>query len=69
MLTYSNYKHHATVKFLVGIAPSSMNSFALEGWPGQVPEREMTIDSGIVDLLDENDSGMVDKGFTIRDLL
>ncbi|XP_048737564.2 uncharacterized protein LOC125652413 [Ostrea edulis] len=68
-MTFSNYKHHTTVKFLVGITPSGVISFVSEGWPGKVSDRELTINSGIIDLLDENDSVMADKGFTIRDLL
>ncbi|XP_062568027.1 uncharacterized protein LOC134233958 [Saccostrea cucullata] len=68
-LTYSNYKHHTTVKFLVGITPSGVISFVSVGWPGKISDRELTMNSGILDLLDENDSVMADKGFTIRDLL
>lgn len=68
-LTFSNYKHHTTIKFLIGITPSGVISFVSEGWPGKTSDRELTIKSGILDLLDENDSVMADKGFTIRDLL
>lgn len=68
-LTFSNYKHHTTVKFLVGITPSGVISFVSEGWPGKTSDRELTISSGLIDLLDENDSVMADKGFTIRDVL
>ncbi|XP_022345962.2 uncharacterized protein LOC111138337 [Crassostrea virginica] len=68
-LMFSNYKHHSTVKFLVGITPSGVISFVSEGWPGKISDRELTINSGILDLLEENDSVMADKGFTIRDLL
>lgn len=68
-LTFSNYKHHTTVKFLVGITPSGVISFASEGWSGKTSDRELKISSGLIDLLDENDSVMADKGFTIRDVL
>lgn len=37
---------------------------------GKTSDRELTISSsGLIDLLDENDSVMADKGFTIRDVL
>jgi hypothetical protein len=68
-LTFSNYKHHTTIKFLVGITPSGVISFVSEGWPGKTSDRQITIESGLIDLLDENDSVMADKGFTIRDVL
>ncbi|XP_033727561.1 uncharacterized protein LOC117316886 [Pecten maximus] len=68
-MTFSSYKHHTTVKFLVGITPSGVISFVSEGWPGKTSDRLLTIESGILDLLDENDSVMADKGFTIRDVL
>ncbi|XP_069125298.1 uncharacterized protein [Argopecten irradians] len=68
-VTFSNYKHHNTFKFLVGITPSGVISFVSEGWGGRVSDRQITIHSGILNLLQENDSVMADKGFTIRDLL
>jgi hypothetical protein len=68
-MTFSSYKHHTTAKFLVGITPSGVISFVSEGWPGKTSDRQLTMESGILDLLQENDSVMADKGFTIRDLL
>lgn len=68
-LTFSNYKHHTTVKFLVGISPSGVISFVSEGWPGKTSDRKLIISSGLIDLLDDTDSVMADKGFTIRDVL
>ena len=66
-LTFSNYKHYTTIK--LGITPSGVISFASEGWPGKTSDRQIIIKSGLIDLLDENDSVMADKGFTIRDVL
>lgn len=68
-LTFSSYKHHTTIKFLVGITPAGLISFISEGWPGKTSDRQLTIESGLIDLLDEHDSVMADKGFTIRDVL
>ncbi|XP_078331887.1 uncharacterized protein LOC144625315 [Crassostrea virginica] len=68
-LTFSNYKHHATVKFLVGISPSGVITFVSEGWPGKTSDRHLTENCGLLNLLESGDSVMADKGFTIADLL
>ena len=68
-LTFSNYKHHTTTKFLIGISPSGVITFVSDGWPGKTSDRDLTISSGLIELLEENDSVMADKGFTIRDVL
>ena len=68
-VTFSNYKHHVTFKFLIGITPSGIISFVSEAWGGRVSEKEITINSGLLDLLQENDSVMADKEFTIKEVL
>ena len=68
-LTFSNYKHHNTFKFLIGITPSGVISFVSDAWGGRVSDKQITIDSGLLALLEAGDSVMADKGFTIRDVL
>ena len=68
-ITFSNYKHHTTFKFLVGITPSGVISFVSEAWGGRGSDKEITEFSGILDLLQEGDCVMADKGFPIKNLL
>ncbi|XP_071123749.1 uncharacterized protein [Mytilus edulis] len=68
-LTYSSYKHHNALKCLVVITSSGVISFVSEGWDGRVSDRESTSECDILDLLEQSDSVMADKGFTISDLV
>lgn len=67
--TLSDYKHHNTVKLLVGITPSGAFSFISKLWSGSMSDQRVTQESGLIDLLEEGDQVMADRGFTIRDLL
>ncbi|XP_061170304.1 uncharacterized protein LOC133179609 [Saccostrea echinata] len=66
---YSNYKSHTTFKGLVGITPCGTVSFVSSLYTGGISDKEITARSGILDLLEENDDVMADKGFLISDLL
>ena len=67
--TWSEYKGHNTIKALVGITPSGYFSFLSKFWTGSTSDRKITQESGLVDLLEEGDSVMADRGFNIRDML
>ncbi|XP_015770372.1 PREDICTED: uncharacterized protein LOC107348807 [Acropora digitifera] len=67
--TWSDYKEHNTIKALVGITPSGYFSFLSEFWTGSTTDRRITQESGLVDLLEEGDAFMADRGFNIRDIL
>ena len=45
--TYSKYKHHNTVKFLIGIAPQGVITFISKGWGGRVSDQHLTVKCGI----------------------
>ena len=67
--TYSNYKHHNTIKFLVGIAPSGGICFISNVWGGRVSDRNLTIRSGFLNNIQKHDVILADRGFKIEDLV
>ena len=48
---WSNYKHHSTVKFLIGITPQGTILFISKCADGHISNKEVTEQSGIMDLL------------------
>ena len=67
---FSNYKHHTTLKGLIGISPGGAITFISQLYTGSISDREIVVRSGLLDLpFQEKDSIMADKGFTIQDLL
>ena len=66
---YSHYKGHDTFKCLIGISPGGLVTFVSNLYAGGISDKEITRKSGILDLLEAGDQVMVDKGFTIEDLL
>ena len=64
-LTWSNYKHHNTLKVLVVIAPSSDIMFISLAYPGSISDKEITKQSGYLDMMEPYTELMVDKGFNI----
>ena len=68
-LSFSHYKHHTTVKFLIGITPSCVISLVSEGFGGRVSYRQMIEKSLLLNILEEGYRVMEDKGFTIAYML
>ena len=65
--TFSNYKHHNTVKFLISITPQGVISFISKGWGGRTSDKHLTEHCGILKKLLPGDQIMADRGFTIHE--
>jgi len=65
--TWSNYKHHNTAKFLIGIAPQGAITFISKGWGGRASDVYITENCGILDNLVAGDLILADRGFNIHD--
>ena len=61
--TFSVYKNHNTLKALIGIAPSGAISFVSPLFTGSISDKEITLQSGILDKLEQGDLVLADKGF------
>ena len=64
---YSDYKSHMTFKALVGISPAGVVTFVSDLYTGSSSDKQITDKTGIVNLCEEGDGMMVDKGFLISD--
>lgn len=63
--TWSNYKNHNTIKYLVGCAPSGAVNYLSDGWGGRVSDKEITNRCGFLDLIENGDQVLADRGFTV----
>ena len=65
--TYSNYKSHNTIKFLVAITPTGAVSFISKCWGGRVSDRHLTAHSDLLKYLKHGDLVLADRRFDIAD--
>ena len=65
--TYSHYKHHNTVKFLIGISPQGVISFVSKGWGGRVSDKHLTENCGLLNHILPGDQILADRGFNVQE--
>lgn len=67
--TYSLYKHHNTMKILLGTTPQGVICYVSQPWGGRVSDKHLTTHSGFVQCLLPGDIVLADRGFDIAELL
>lgn len=64
--TWSSYKHHNTVKFLLGITPQGVISFISKSWGGRTSDKHITENCGFLSNILPGDIILADRGFDIQ---
>ena len=67
--TFSSYKHHNTVKVLIGVTPQGSISFVSKAWGGRTSDKYLTENCNILKNLLPGDLVLADRGFTIDDMV
>ena len=65
--TWLSYKHHNTVKVLIGITPQSTIFYISHAWGGQTSDKFLTVSCGILNKLLPGCLVLADRGFTIAE--
>ena len=64
---WSSYKHHNTIKLLIGITPQGVVSYISDAWGGRVSDKYLTEHCGILNNILPGDIVLADCGFDISD--
>lgn len=66
---YSSYKHHTTMKCLIAVNPNGAACFVSDLYEGSVDDVRIYKTCGLMNHVNPGDSFLVDKGFTVQDVL
>ena len=66
---YSAYKHHTTMRCLIAVNLNGTACFISDLYEGSIDDVILFSQCGILNCINTGDSLLVDKGFTIQDLL
>lgn len=66
---WSNYKHHNTVKFLIGITPQGNICYISETWGGRASDKNILEKSDFCNFIRAGDVVLADRGFLVKDTL
>ena len=64
---WSNYKHHSTMKFLIGITPQGTISYLSRCAGGRISDKMIVEQSNLINYLLPGDVVIADRGFTCDD--
>ena len=65
--TFSSYKHHNTIKILIGITPQGTISYVSDAWGRCTSDKFLTENCNILNKRLPGDMVMPDRGFTIAE--
>ncbi|KAE9534056.1 hypothetical protein AGLY_008792 [Aphis glycines] len=65
---YSNYKSTFTLIFLIGISPGGLITYISKLYGGRTSDKAIFEQSNLIELMQNPDAAMVDKGFLIDDI-
>lgn len=68
-MTYSSYKGKNIFKGLVSVAPNGTVIFCSKLFSGNTSDKEIVLQSGVLETCEAGDMIMADKGFLVRDIL
>jgi DDE superfamily endonuclease len=62
-LTWSEYKHANTVKYLISSTPDGTINFISAGYSGRISDVQLVVESGFLNCLQPGETVMADRGF------